>query len=451
MTSITLTAPSATAVNTIATTAPAYAFDPCCEDFPALQHDEFEGLKDSITLNGQHVPILVWQGKIIDGRHRYRACAELGITPFVQTLDDDTPYDVVKSTAYLRNVNRRHLTTGQRAMLAAPLATRQPGQTTSDKSAAGTQALGLTQVEAGKLFAVSRDAVQKATQILKAADPALIAEVRTGSCQLNAAVEALKSKTSKGVRALLTSDERAALKIAAGVKAQLSEEFRTKRLTKQAAISQKNMALPTGVKHGIVLADPPWDYGMANTRSGTTSSVLPHNVYPTMTMDDICALPLADTLADDAMLFLWCPASLLPEGLRVMQSWGFDQFVTSWVWHKTGGKLTCAGGTAIARHELVLVGKRRNGLSTAGTKARESSVFDAPVTTHSSKPDVVHQRIEKLYPGVHNRIELFARAPRAGWEVFGNQSSASPAVLTAVAAKDCANDDLMVVTVKAGV
>jgi N6-adenosine-specific RNA methylase IME4/ParB-like chromosome segregation protein Spo0J len=451
------TATSATAspvaANTDLAALPVYTLDPCCHDFPPMQHDEFTALKDSIALNGQKEPILVWQGKVVDGRHRYQACIDLGLAPLVHVLDAATTYEVVKSTAYLKNVNRRHLTTGQRAMLAAPLATRSPGQTTNDKAAAGNKALGLTQLDAGKLFAVSRDAVQKAAQILKDADPALIEEVRTGSCNLNSAVESLKSKSAKGVRAFLTPAERAALKLAAGVKAQLSEESRTKRLTKQAAISQKNMALPTGIKHGVVLADPPWDYGMPNTRSGTTSKVLPHNAYPTMPMDDICAMPVADMLADDAMLFLWCPASLLPEGLRVMQSWGFDQFVTSWVWHKTGGKLTCAGGTAVARHELVLVGKRRNGLSTAGTAVRESSVFEAPVTTHSTKPTTVHERIEKLYPGVQNRIELFARTPRTGWSVFGNQAAGTPAVVVdanvtvavTVPEKDCANDDVMVI------
>jgi hypothetical protein len=155
------TASSATASSVAATPAlPVYTLDLCCHDFPAMQHDEFTALKDSIALNGQKEPILVWQGKVVDGRHRYQACVELGLAPLVETLDDATSYEVVKSTAYLKNVNRRHLTTGQRAMLAAPLATRSPGQTTNDKAAAGNKALGLTQVDAGKLFAVSRDAVQ---------------------------------------------------------------------------------------------------------------------------------------------------------------------------------------------------------------------------------------------------------------------------------------------------
>ena len=80
------------------------------------------------------------------------------------------------------------------------------------------------------------------------------------------------------------------------------------------------------------------------------------------------------------------------------------------------------------------------------------------MTTHSTKPTTVHERIEKLYPGVQNRIELFARTPRTGWSVFGNQAAGTPAVvdanMTAVVAtvpeKDCANDDVMIITAKAG-
>ncbi len=84
-------------------------------------------------------------------------------------------------------------------------------------------------------------------------------------------------------------------------------------------------------------------------------------------------------------------------------------------------KLNCGGGTATIHHELLLVGKRGAGLTIANKKARESSVFSAPVTVHSAKPAVVHQRLEALYPDV-SRIELFSRAQRAGWTMYGNQA-----------------------------
>jgi N6-adenosine-specific RNA methylase IME4 len=416
----------------------AYSIDPCCAAIPPMHHDEYQSLKASLLRNGQLDPILIFQDRIIDGRHRFSACNELGIKPafkqFVGTYED------AKSMAFSVNINRRQLTMGQKALVAAKLTMPSIGEGKSGNRA-GIPA-PLTQVEAAALFGISRDTVQRGCTLLREADPALIEEVRNASCGLHAAIESLKS--NKGVRAALSLEERRALRVAAEVKSKINADSRTKRLNMQSAISQKNMALPKA-KYAVVLADPPWNYGMANERSG--NSHIPQNHYPTMSTDDICAMPVTEMLADDAMLYLWCPASLLPDGLRVMQSWGFDQFVTSWVWHKTGGKLTCAGGTALARHELLLIGKKRNGLTIAGTAVRASSVFEAPVTQHSEKPAVVHHRIETLYPGVINRIELFARTPRTGWDVFGNQSEGNA---VPVAGMVSANDDVMRVAMEGG-
>ena len=135
---------------------------------------------------------------------------------------------------------------------------------------------------------------------------------------------------------------------------------------------------------------------------------------------------MVDFTTQRTMLFMWCPASLLPDGLKVMAAWGFD-YSTNWIWHKDGGKLNCGGGTATIHHELLLVGKRGAGLTIVNKKARESSVFSAPVTVHSAKPAVVHERLEALYPAV-SRIELFSRNGRIGWSAWGNEA--------AVAAKD---------------
>ena len=416
----------------------AYSIDPCCSAIPPMSFDEYQSLKVSLARNGQLEPIIVFENRIIDGRHRFSACNELGIKPIFKQFDGN--YEAAKSMAFSVNINRRQLTMGQKALVAAKL-TMLSTKEGKYKGRAGIPA-PLTQVEAASLFGISRDTVQRGCTLLREADPALIEEVRSASCGLNSAIESLKS--NKGVRVALSPEERRALRLAAEVKSKINADSRTKRLNMQSAISRKNMALPKA-KYALVLADPPWNYGMKDDRSG--NGHIPQNHYPTMSTDDICSMPVTAMLADDAVLYMWCPASLLPDGLRVMQSWGFDQFVTSWVWHKTGGKLTCAGGTALARHELLLIGKKRNGLSTAGTAVRESSVFEAPVTQHSAKPAVVHERIDKLYPGVINRIELFARVPRAGWDAFGNQSDG---VVTTRAGTVCANDDAMRVAVKGG-
>ena len=406
--------------STTAKTVTTYPLDPCVELFPAMNLDEFNALKQSIQRNGQSEPILLFRGQVVDGRHRLKACQELGIEPKVETLSVKT-YEQAKSMAFARNINRRNLTTGQRALMAAALCTRKPGQA---KFSAATEP-PLSQTQAADLFAVSRDSVQRAVKVYCDGGKELNRQLASGETTLNEAhVEVTGSKRIKDP-ALVQ-----AAKLVARHKEQESEKSRLARLNRQALLSQKNAALPTGKKkYSLLLADPPWNYGMSNDRSA--SRMLPHNHYPTMSTDDICAMDVQSCVTKDAMLYLWCPASLLPEGLRVMQSWGFE-YLTNWVWHKNGGKLTCAGGVAVAHHELLLVGKRGQGLTIVGNDARESSVFAAPVTQHSAKPALVHERLERLYPSVVNRLELFARNARSDWDVWGNQSQQSTAAVPVV-------------------
>lgn len=405
--------------STTAKTVTTYPLDPCVELFPAMNSDEFNALKQSIQRNGQSEPILLFWGKVIDGRHRLKACEELGIEPKVETLSVKT-YEQAKSMAFARNINRRNLSTGQQALMAAALCTRKPGQA---NFAAATEP-PLSQSQAAELFNVSRDSVQRAVRVYCDGSKELNRQLASGETTLNEAyVEVTGSKRIKDPVLLQ------AAKLVARHKEQESEKSRLARLNRQALLSQKNAALPTGKEYSLLLADPPWDYGMPNDRSA--SRMLPHNHYPTMSTADICAMDVQSCVTKDAMLYLWCPASLLPEGLRVMESWGFE-YVTNWVWHKSGGKLTCAGGSALAHHELLLVGKRGKGLTIASNKARESSVFAAPVTQHSAKPALVHERLERLYPAVVNRIEMFARNARSGWDVWGNQSQQSTAAMPVV-------------------
>jgi hypothetical protein len=251
-----------------------YPLDPCVELFPAMNSDEFNALKQSIQRNGQSEPILLFWGKVIDGRHRLKACQELGIEPKVETLSVKT-YEEAKSVAFARNINRRNLTTGQRALMAAALCTRKPGQA---KFSAATEP-PLSQSQAADLFAVSRDSVQRAVKVYCDGGKELNRQLASGETTLNEAhVEVTGSKRIKDP-ALVQ-----AAKLVARHKEQESEKSRLARLNRQALLSQKNAALPTGKEYSLLLADPPWDYGMPNDRSA--SRMLPHNHYDTIHIHD---------------------------------------------------------------------------------------------------------------------------------------------------------------------
>jgi N6-adenosine-specific RNA methylase IME4 len=168
-----------------------------------------------------------------------------------------------------------------------------------------------------------------------------------------------------------------------------------------------------------ILADPPWQF------QNRTGKVAPEHRrllrYPTMELQEILDLPVADFAAARSHLYLWCPNALLMEGLRVMKAWGFT-YKSNIVWfkiRKDGGP----DGRGVGFYfrnvtELVLFGVRgsmrtlkpgRTQVNTLATRKRE----------HSRKPDEIYDIIEACSPGPY--LELFARFCRDGWTQWGNE------------------------------
>ena len=140
--------------------------------------------------------------------------------------------------------------------------------------------------------------------------------------------------------------------------------------------------------------------------------------YPTMPLEEILALPVADLATPDAMLFLWAPPAFIKKGLMALEAWGFE-LATSMVWVKD--KI----GTGIyvrQRHEYLLLGKRGQPI-TPRPGSQPDSVIEAPRQQHSAKPAEVGDIIERMYPGLP-KIELFSRATRSGFDAWGNQAEA---------------------------
>ena len=167
---------------------------PAAELFPPMTEAEFLGLKEDIREHGQRESIVVWKGDLVDGRHRLRACRELGIQPEIAELMDETdPWQYVVS----HNLHRRHLTTAQRAMVADKLASRKQGEKKADS---GIPLFQPTQAEAAKLVNVSVDSVKQARKIREKAKPEVIAAVERGEKSLNEAVaETVKPEAKKPV------------------------------------------------------------------------------------------------------------------------------------------------------------------------------------------------------------------------------------------------------------
>lgn len=183
--------------------------------------------------------------------------------------------------------------------------------------------------------------------------------------------------------------------------------------------------LPTVVDgFKTVLADPPWRF------QNRTGKVAPEHRrldrYSTMDLDSICDLPVHDVVAKDAHLYLWVPNALLPDGLRVMEEWGF-RYISNIVWakrRKDGGP----DGRGVGFYfrnvtELLLFGVRGS-MRTLAPARSQVNMIESRKREHSRKPDEQYALIEDCSPGPY--LEMFARYPRTGWTVWGDETASTP-------------------------
>lgn len=170
---------------------------------------------------------------------------------------------------------------------------------------------------------------------------------------------------------------------------------------------KRTRELPTG-KYAVIYADPPWRYD----NSGFNEAA--DNQYPTMPLDEICELPISNLADETTVLFLWATNPLLPEALQVMASWGFE-YKTNIAWIKDAGR--GKGWYLKSKHELLLIGVKSE---TPHPIERHDSCFEADRgNVHSRKPEKAYEIIESMYPG--NKVELFSRVERDGWDSWGNE------------------------------
>jgi N6-adenosine-specific RNA methylase IME4 len=162
-----------------------------------------------------------------------------------------------------------------------------------------------------------------------------------------------------------------------------------------------------------VVADPPWEVltGPGWSSGGRARPLL----YPTMSVDEIAALPVAKNSAPDAHLYLWTINAYIEDAYAIARAWGYaPSTLLTWCKKRHGIGL---GGTYILTTEFVLFARRG---SLAAEERIDSSWFEWPRRDHSVKPDEFFAMVERVSPGP--RLEMFARRPREGWTVWGNEA-----------------------------
>lgn len=170
-----------------------------------------------------------------------------------------------------------------------------------------------------------------------------------------------------------------------------------------------------------VLADPPWRF------TNRTGKVAPEHRrldrYSTMTLDGIKSIPVDNVSSRNAHLYLWVPNALLPDGLDVMNAWGF-RYVSNIIWakrRKDGGPDGRGVGFYFRNVTEILLFGVKGSMRTLDPGRTQVNMIETRKREHSRKPDEQYHLIESCSPGPY--LELFARHSRSGWNVWGDESA----------------------------
>jgi len=363
---------------------------------PPLSETDFKNLEDSIVKEGLIYPLIINTEKVVlDGHQRLKIWKEHSIEEI--KTEERTFEDGLEEKEFVIscNLNRRHLNAPQKAELGLILldiekerAKRRRGILRIEKNVVSGSEIGTSYDEreeeyeeekgksleiAAKKVGLGKDTLWKARNIKKAAEK-------------DKKIAEKWEKAKKG-------------------KTTVNAVFKTIKQNEQR--ENEPIPIPKG-KFNVIYADPPWRYEHSVSLSREIE-----NQYPTMPLEEICKVKIADVIADDSILFLWSTSPKLSEAMDVIEHWGFN-YRTCMVWIKDKIGM---GYYARQRHELLLIATRGN-ISPPLPKNRPDSVIDAPRKQHSKKPEVVYEIIERMYPKA-KYLELFARNKREKWAGWG--------------------------------
>lgn len=412
-----------------------FGYHPLANLFPLIQGDEFREFCDGIREAGRlHDKIVLLDGLILDGRNRQRACDETGVTAHYRTFNPEIEGDAL-TFVISKNLHRRHLNESQRAACAVELATMRQGERTDIPS--GTQAdiepsanlPKVSQEDAAGKMSVSPRLVRSAKKVKENAAPEVYEAVKQGKIAASAAEKLIPLAPEDQLKAISAAEP------AKAIRAEVSRFNREERLDEIAErAGTASPALVAHRKYAIIYADPPWQFDVWSRETGLEKC--PDQHYPTMTVEDICALPVGDLVAPDALLFLWITVPKLNRMFEIFSTWGRPLcddpeygiirqpwlYVSNYNWDKVH---IGPGRWNRNQHEHLLIAKIGN-VPAPLPSQRVRSNFTEARGEHSAKPDYFAKLIETQFPQLP-KIELFRRgAPRPGWDAWGNEAETPP-------------------------
>lgn len=169
-------------------------------------------------------------------------------------------------------------------------------------------------------------------------------------------------------------------------------------------------------KYQIIYADPPWK--RANTSLSKKNAIKKSGSrhYNSMTLKELCSLPVHKIAKEDCLLFMWAVSPALDWAIELGRAWGFEYITVAFVWDK---QRVIPGNYTASQVELCLLFKKGKIPKPRGS-TKEHQFLSEMRRAHSQKPDTIRDRISRMFPK-QRKIELFARQKFVGWDYFGNE------------------------------
>ena len=374
-----------------------------------IDRDKVSELAQSIRNVGLINPVTITADRqLVAGAHRLEACKSLGMSdiPCIIFDGNDLQKELAEIDENLVRLELDPISIGELAIrrdeILDALGQRAKSGTNVKNSRTGTPGgpVPKTTEDVANEIGISKSTLKENKQLARDLTPKAKDVVRQSEVSKKDALKLARMKPEE--------QDKLAEKLSNGEAKSLVD---AKRLVVKETMEEPE-SLSDEVKYRVIYADPPWSYGNKLVDGYGAAE----NHYPTMSLEELCNLPVIEMTEENAVLFLWTTSPLLEECFQVIRSWGF-KYKTSFVWDKVKHNM---GHYNSVRHELLLV-CTKGSCTPDVQKLFDSVVVQERSDKHSEKPEVFREIIDTLY--THGRkLELFARKTVPGWDVWGNQT-----------------------------
>lgn len=384
--------------------------------FPEASEEDYGRLVSDIRQHGydETLPIVLYQGAILDGWSRYRACAEIGIEPVSIQFDGD---DAAAIQFTVRTNKRRNLTSSQWAAVAVEadeIIAAIKARVEEERRAKQAERLKETHKSGGFGAGVSDNKLSNTKTEHETKTAHKTAELfNTNRSYIN---DAAKLKTERpDAFEKVKSGAATITQIKREIKEEQREARREENRAKVASVKSPQEIVESGAKFATIMIDPPWDWGDEGDQDQLGRA---RPDYSTMSIEQLLELPVGSLADDDAHIYLWITNRSLPKGFALLEKWGF-RYITALTWVKPHFGM---GNYFRGQTEHVLFGVKGSQM----LKRRDvGTVFEASRGKggHSSKPPEFYELVESCSPGPY--LEMFSRSYRDNWVRWGEDDYAA--------------------------